>query len=318
MFCIKEYLNRKFADVIKELKNIVEKNDWVKLDDDLKEVIGQHEDFCEAINDFNDAAFYAQLSVASFPLCSVCPKVNTPSTINKSNDLRMYNILLQMSPDFSKEEAQAYRLLVEAAYLDIYGTKIQHDKLHKELLNCLENEQLDKLIKQMSIEMLTHYYLVVSIGSIQYAIDVVVSNYLTKCTFNRLSFARSEHFISERCVLNIGYSLDEGNADYFALEDTKKIIKLLSFTSNEDYEKFVHIANTTRYCFEKKMVRWLIERFGIDKFEKAQRSSINVLSLQFIEDPCLIYKLLRLSDLGKWQEVHKIINTIKVDENGKN
>lgn len=184
-------------------------------------------------------------------------------------------------------------------YTDIlemyYDVKIPFFKMN--IVNGVYRKLEKGLLEKLSFSELCIAYRIVSLS------DGDMIDFLTKCYLNRFeyvirSFSGGLFKYRGKPYKNTGYSLEEGDAEYFTKQFT---------------EKYFSYEEKGVYFFERKIIEAIISRFGNDKLQTIiKEGNIFKLSPSLKNDLCLHYALIKATDEGQWGEAIRLINSLEV------
>lgn len=229
-------------------------------------------------------------------------------TILKDIFIEQYLLLFLLNSDIDTIENDSERLGtlylfrnflslvygIDVDYLDMSVVDGVYKKLKSGELNDLSFQELFIAIR----------IILINNGSI---VDFLKHAYLCRFDFRQRSTFRSVLTYLGTSYRNIGYSLDEGMADYAAIESVDKMIK--DYLPDFDFPEGFQGGN---YYFERKVIEKLINKFGDNYKSSTENVDIFRLSPSLAKEPCLHYALLKTTDEGNWREAMQLIKKMEV------
>ena len=177
-----------------------------------------------------------------------------------------------------------YDLLLQDYPLN-FGEEIDHELIHSEIqkygfskILVSKDLKIKHIIHHTHLMMMKNQYLEAVVWLINISFALMHSE--------RHSFARSKHIFMGEQVLLIGSALTEGEAEHFAIMDTRKLLSNLNMPIS-DFE-------SKNYVVERRMYKLLHDKCNFSESEMID--SLFAASSSFLGNLCLFPKILKCSD----------------------
>jgi hypothetical protein len=211
--------------------------------------------------------------------------------------LLLFNEIAQYEKDYEKLGiVYAFCSIVESVFrikIDFFDMPMV-----EKVYNMLNHGDIEKLsYKEFLIALRV---IIVNNGDV---LDFLLRSYCTRFDITQITFSRSVLTHGSLGFKMMGYSLDEGDAEYYV-------------EHSAPFRDIIPYVEDGTYFFERKIIGKIITKFGAEKFKDVSKGScptnIFDLSQSFIDKPCLYYELIKYTDEGMWKEAMNIIDKMEV------